>query len=437
MKKNHTKIVRFVSQIFFFILITLISVGHTLAEKGIEFPLFSDASLHSVCPFGGIAALGNLFTTGRFIKHIHSSALILTVIIIVIAVFLGPVVCSYMCPLGSIQEWFGKIGKKLFKKRYNHFIPMPVDSILRFIRYIVLIWVLDVTIKSVDIVFINVDPYYALFNFWSGEAVVSGIIVLVIVLVLSLFIERPWCKYFCPFGALMGLTNLFSVFKIHRNKNTCIHCSQCSQECPMNISVAEKNAVKNHQCIRCGNCLSGISCPSENTVLFSMGTSQSSLHLNSFAIVVIILILLFGGIQISKVTGLWSTEADKTPQKFEQGPAVGHYNPEDIRGSYTFADIENSFNIPSATIAEAFGIQTQTPRTIKVKELKEIYADLPAGMEIGTSSVRFFVALYNNLPYESEDGIPASAVEILKRDGKWNADTETRLQGKILNILKK
>jgi polyferredoxin len=110
-------------------------------------------------------------------------------------------------------------------------------------------------------VFEKVDPYYALFNFWSPEISFSAVAVLAAVLALSLFVERPFCKYACPFGAMQGVFNLFRVFGIRRNASTCIDCKACDRVCPMNIEVSKAGRVRNHQCITCLECTSEIPAP--------------------------------------------------------------------------------------------------------------------------------------------------------------------------------
>lgn len=263
---NKSKKIRLFSQIFFFVLVGFIAFNHYLTEIGRTIPLIGSASLHAICPYGGVETFISLVSYGVFVKKIHSSALVLTGIILVLAVIVGPVVCSYICPLGSIQEWIGKIGRRIFKGKYNTFVPKKYDKFLRFTRYFVLVFTVYLTTNSLKLIFLEVDPYYALFNFWSDEVTLGGIIVLVIILLSSLFIERPWCKYACPFGALVGLSNLFSIFKIRRNKNTCINCKKCDNVCPMNIEVSTKEVILDHQCIRCGKCTSEEECPVDNTV---------------------------------------------------------------------------------------------------------------------------------------------------------------------------
>jgi len=261
--------VRTVLQVFFFVLIALIAVNHTLKDSGVSIPLLSNASLHAVCPFGGVVSLYQFVTVGAFTQKIHESSLILMILVFILAFLFGPVFCGWVCPLGSIQEWVGKLGKRLFKKRYNHFIPYRIDQYLRYLRYIMLAWVLYMTAMTGNLAFGDIDPYYALFNFWTGEVAITGLVVLGTTLLASLAVERPWCKYACPYGALLGITNLFSLFSIRRREAECKLCNLCSRDCPMNIPVHDVDVVRNHQCIGCMECTSEAICPFENTVVFA------------------------------------------------------------------------------------------------------------------------------------------------------------------------
>lgn len=271
MKKVKKRNIRLIVQAFFFILIAIIAINKTLAESGKGIPIFSEASLHALCPFGGVVTLYNLATLGTFIKKIHVSAVILMSIVFALAVLFGPVFCSWVCPLGTIQEWIGKGGRKILKKKFNGFVPVKLDRVLRYMRYAVLIWVVYVTASSGYLLFENIDPYNALFTFWSDEVALPSLIILSITLLLSLFVERPWCKYLCPYGALLGLTNKIRIFKIRREPSTCINCNKCTNSCPMNIEVSQKENINDHQCISCYECTSERNCPVPNTV--NMSTS--------------------------------------------------------------------------------------------------------------------------------------------------------------------
>ncbi|MCF7946213.1 MAG: 4Fe-4S binding protein [Spirochaetia bacterium] len=283
--RSKTKIsrLRLAVQIFFFLIVTLVILAHALEDMGITIPLFSGASLHAICPFGGVVTLYNLISDGTYIQKIHESAVLLMIFVGISAVLAGPFFCGWLCPFGSFQEWLGKIGKRIFKKRYNHFIPQKIDYVLRYLRYAVLVWVLIMTVITAKLVFQDYDPYYALFNFWSGEVAVTGYIALGLVIVLTLFVERPFCKYACPYGAVLGLFNFFRIFKLRRNDKTCIHCKLCDKACPMNIEVSSKTTVRDHQCISCYACTSEVSCPIENTAAFKSTKYKTTLSETSSA----------------------------------------------------------------------------------------------------------------------------------------------------------
>ena len=263
--------IRRLVQWFFFLLVALISVNHTLVESGGGIPFLSTASLHALCPFGGVVTIYQFATVGTFVQKIHESSFALMAIGFVLAVFFGPVFCGWVCPLGTVQEWVAKLGKSLFKRRYNHFLPAKLDSLLRYLRYAVLAWVVYVTAVSGTLMFAEYDPYFALFNFWSSEVSVTALVILGVTLVLSVFVERPWCKYACPYGAVLGITNLFRVFQIRRSAATCKADGACSIMCPMNIKVDTVNTVRDHQCISCLECTSEAVCPVAKTVVFNAG----------------------------------------------------------------------------------------------------------------------------------------------------------------------
>lgn len=155
------------------------------------------------------------------------------------------------------------------------------------------------------------------------------------------------------------------------------------------------------------------------------------MKLTAKPLAVILFVILFGSIIFTTAMNWWQTESQKVPVKFTEGEAAGEFNPADIRGSYTFQDIENSFNVPVVDLAAAFAIPAESdPSAFAIKELETLYASqAEAGFEIGTGSVRYFTALYVGLPYElTEDTyLPAPAVELLKEKAVLTTDQLTYL----------
>lgn len=152
------------------------------------------------------------------------------------------------------------------------------------------------------------------------------------------------------------------------------------------------------------------------------------------------------GIVLSMALGLWKTESTKVPRRLQQietsqaptknqgegqnqstSPKPGdsqnqvQYDPMDIRGSYKFSEISNLFKVPLSDLAGAFMIK-ENADTFACKDLEKIYADAPN--EIGTGSVKLFVALYVNVPVDltEETYLPEAAVQILKAKGTLSAE---------------
>jgi hypothetical protein len=133
---------------------------------------------------------------------------------------------------------------------------------------------------------------------------------------------------------------------------------------------------------------------------------------------IIIFLLVFGSIAVSGSMGYWKTESSKEPAVYDAGEFEGMPNPGDIRGSYSFSDVSEAFEIPIGDLMMAFVLPEGTdPGVFKNKDLELIYENLEEeGTEIGNGSVKLFVALYLGLPYEIEEEtfLPLEAVAILK-----------------------
>lgn len=149
----------------------------------------------------------------------------------------------------------------------------------------------------------------------------------------------------------------------------------------------------------------------------------------------IVLIILFGGIQVSSAMGFWKTTSSKTPAKYESGEFAGAYNPADIRGSYTFAEIADVFQIKSDILLQAFGYSLDAdPDQVKSKDLEARFSG--ADYEIGNGSMKVFVALYLDLSIElADEGLPSPAVDlILTANPSLSADTKAWLENHRIDI---
>jgi hypothetical protein len=159
------------------------------------------------------------------------------------------------------------------------------------------------------------------------------------------------------------------------------------------------------------------------------------MKLNSFTLAALVVILLFGGISISSAMNLWQTESTKVAATYTDGEFAGQANPADIRGSYTFGDVNKNFGVPLEALKVAFRLPAETnPTLFQVKELEAISSDLP--IAVGTASVRMFVAFYKGLPYDltaaEETYLFAEAAPILKAQNKMLPEQAEFLSGHLV-----
>ena len=149
---------------------------------------------------------------------------------------------------------------------------------------------------------------------------------------------------------------------------------------------------------------------------------------------IVSILILIAGIALTSMFGLWTTESTKVPQKFVDVTGTEQYDPADIRGSYTFGEISSLFNVPLEDLAEAFHVEPGLEESFKCKDLETVYTDTEN--EIGTSSVRMFVAMYINLPYEmtGETFLPDTAVAILMEKADLSAENLAYLESHIVKV---
>ena len=273
---------RFVQAAFaLFILYTAI-VLRIVGEGG----AVAAASPEAYCPFGGFETLYKLITSGgKFVSHTHLSNLVLFGGVLLISVAFRGAFCGWICPLGAIQEWLygtsawiqkrvpfvGDAVKNL--KRVVNPKPLPragqtaqptlaqrSDRWLRYFRYVVLAWIVWGTITYGVMVFRDVDPWAALLGILTGELAVGlGLAALILLVVAGLFVERAWCRYACPLGAIVGLVGKISPVRIQREGSACSGCRICSKKCPVGIDVASVQDVTDSNCNMCLQCVD--TCP--------------------------------------------------------------------------------------------------------------------------------------------------------------------------------
>lgn len=183
-------------------------------------------------------------------------------------VLFGRLICGFLCPFGLIQDMLYKIKSKKLK------VPEKADRRLRYIKYAILALFVILFPLVIHGSFGTGDPWFCKYICPAGtlEGGLTLVIrnkalrsmvgflfswkmaLLVIFLISSVFIYRPFCKYVCPLGAIYGLFNRFSLYQMQVDHDTCVNCGACNKTCKMNVRVTEN--INSPECIRCGACKS-------------------------------------------------------------------------------------------------------------------------------------------------------------------------------------
>lgn len=252
-----SQIIRRLVQATFFSFILVASVRHLLLEGTTTTP-----SLDALCPFGGLETLWNVWRSGQFVPKTHPSNLVLGLGLLLGALASGGAFCGWVCPFGTLQDLLTWLRERLHLPALT--IPAPVDRWLRYGRYLTLSLILYMTISSVTLWFAAYDPYRTIFGlewllaFDLAEHWLAYTIALVI-LGLSFFVPRFWCKYTCPLGGALSLVGHISLLRIRRSEASCKGCALCETPCPVGLHVADANPMVSPNCIGCLACVEA--CP--------------------------------------------------------------------------------------------------------------------------------------------------------------------------------
>ena len=262
---------RMASQIFFLILSIagIFGIGMT----GLIYPFFFCVACPGAvanCPIGALqyAVLG--FESGAWLKL----ALYLFGFIAFLSVIFGRAFCGWACPFGALQDLLSPISKRL-NRRFG--IPRLWEA--RYLKYGVLALVVVAAWAFGTKWFCLFDPggmvtatiptlgvsRFTGDNWASGEYLPMKIIYTIVFITGVLIITRAWCRFICPYGAMVAPFNKVSVLHLKRDPDSCIGCNLCTKTCPMNIDVVKEE--RSAECILCGRCVEV--CPVSSLDLFA------------------------------------------------------------------------------------------------------------------------------------------------------------------------
>lgn len=344
----------------------------------------------ALCPFGGMESLYGFIASGTWLRRVAPSALVLLVIVAVTTLFLGRVFCGWICPLGTIGEWTARLSRRLGIRPRE--LPESLDRPLRFLKYIVLTVIIAFTWKLGTLAWRAYDPWVAWMHLSAGieamaEAPWSFAVLSVTVIGASLFIERFWCRYLCPLGALLAPLQKLSLFKVRRSEAHCIHCSLCGKACPVRLDPESAEVTSSAECLACGRCVEA--CPREKALFF--GTRSKVLSVATVGLLGVGLYL--GGYGLARAFNLWSTYAPPPAARLAEDPTSG------IFGWMTLEKVSETVGLPVEKIIGITGLSADTPLDKPIKEITDDEA-------FRSSLAAWFAARKENTPVSSPSSLP-------------------------------
>ena len=269
------------------------------------------AGVEGWLPIAALMNLKYLLLTGS-IPKIHPAGMFLLISFLGMTLLFRKAFCSWLCPVGTLSEYLWKFGRRTFRRNFN--LPRWADIPLRGLKYLLLGFFLYVigSMGADALAAFLASPYgliadVKMLNFFRFMGATAAI-TLGILILLSMFVQNFWCRYLCPYGALMGFFSLVSPLRIQREAEPCIDCAKCAKACPSNLPVDKLVQIRSAECTGCLECVAV--CPAEGALHASIGIpllAKPARKISPVAIAAGIAILFFGLVGFAKVSGHWQT----------------------------------------------------------------------------------------------------------------------------------
>ncbi|MFH1853677.1 MAG: 4Fe-4S binding protein [Candidatus Neomarinimicrobiota bacterium] len=258
-------------------------------------------------PIGSLMGWKYYFLTGVW-DAVHPAGMVLLGFAVAVSLLLRKSFCGWFCPIGTLSEWLWHLGRG--KNGRNLLPPKWIDIPLRGLKYLLLgffAWaVLSMDAGSLERFFQL--PYWKVSDvkmlyFFTGMSVTTALVLLLLVGG-SIFIRNFWCRYLCPYGALLGIFGFLGPTRIRRNQSTCIDCHLCSKVCPAYLPVDSKTRIISAECTGCASCVEV--CPVRATLeLKTAGLPAGFWNSRKLAFVIGGLFLLL--VLAARLTGHWTS----------------------------------------------------------------------------------------------------------------------------------
>jgi polyferredoxin len=254
---------RRVVQVAFLVLVVWLGAQFSrwaLAHTAGRAPAFSrPPGVDGFLPISALMSL-RLALAGGGIHPVHPAGLAILVAVLAMSALVAKSFCSHLCPVGTLSEGLGRLGVRLLGRTW--LLPRWLDIPLRALKYVLLAFFLWATWVTLDLPAVRAfldSPYNKvadakmLLFFAHPSRLTVG--VLGALVVGSVLVRDLWCRYLCPYGALVGIVGRVAPLKVARDASTCIDCRKCTKVCPARLPVHAMPRMDSVECTSCQDCV--------------------------------------------------------------------------------------------------------------------------------------------------------------------------------------
>ncbi len=318
--KNDTQFFRSSVQAAFVLLCLWIGIEFHLFMKwgmsgGLEQYVERPAGVEGFLPISALMGLLHWIYSGT-LNAIHPAGTVILIGFIAVGFMMKKAFCSWMCPIGTLSESLWMLGQKLFKRNFTvwRWLDYPLRSLKYFLLFFFVYAIGTMSVFDLE-TFIN-SPYNKVADIkmylFFAEITPFALYTILGLMTASIFIKNFWCRFLCPYGALLGLSGMLAPFRITRIKESCVDCELCTKVCPSNIKVHQLGQVWSDECTSCMRCVE--ECPVKETLVLRTKERSATVAPWVFGVLVVGTFVAVTG--LGMLTGHWKNSVSKEEYQF-------------------------------------------------------------------------------------------------------------------------